>query len=126
MRAIEGEPARLPAGVEDSQRATTSSAVARSGPILAPRGLAIPERKSRWAPPSWRVRSPTHRRWAEVSYHWPRQGVLPGHGLLPAEDQRLVAGPEVDLVEGLLAGARSIPQARMNRRARSISPAMAS
>ena len=28
------------------------------------------------------------------------QGVLPGQGLLVAEDQRLVAGPEVDLVQG--------------------------
>ena len=49
---------------------TTSSGVA-AGPSLAATGLAMPRRNSRWAPSSWRVRSPTHSRWAEQSYQPP-------------------------------------------------------
>src|SRR5215207_6075909 len=57
-------------GSTRSHRATTSAGVA-DGPSLAPTGLPIPRRNSRWAPSSWRVRSPTHSRWAEQSYQHP-------------------------------------------------------
>jgi hypothetical protein len=49
--------------------------------------------------------------------------VLAGQRLLVAEDERLVAGVEVDLVELLGWVSVSMPQARMNRSARSISSA---
>ncbi len=78
--------------------ATTSSGVAL-GPILDATGLPTPDRNSRWAPSSWRVRSPTQSMWAEQSYQLAGQGVPAGQRLLVAEDQRLVAGAEVDLVQ---------------------------
>ena len=49
-----------------------------------------------------------------------------GERLLVAEDQRLVAGVEVDLVQLRARSSVSIPQAFMKRRARSISSASCS
>ena len=57
-------------GFRRSQIATTSSGV-QPAPTLAPTGLLMPERNSRWAPSSWRVRSPTQTMWAEQSYQSP-------------------------------------------------------
>src|SRR5215211_6280752 len=57
-------------GSSRPHRATVSSGVA-VGPSLAATGLPMPRRNSRWAPSSWRVRSPNHSRWAEQSYQHP-------------------------------------------------------
>ena len=90
-------------GLRRSHRATTSSAEA-PGPTLDPTGLWMPERNSQWAPSSWRVRSPHPEHVGRAVVPVAGQRVAPGERLLVVEDQRLVAGPEVDLVEGVLAG----------------------
>ena len=45
----------------------SASSASCLGPSFTPIGLRTRERKSTWAPSSWRVRSPIHRKWAEVS-----------------------------------------------------------
>ena len=66
------------------------------------------------------------RRWAEQSYHWSVRLSTPRERLLVPEDERLVRRVEVDLVELGAPTSRSMPQASMNRSARSISAASAS
>ena len=98
--ADEREPARARAsGSRRSQSATTSSGVAVGPELHADRVAATPDRNSTCAPSSWRVRSPTHSRWAEQSYQSPVRLSLAGERLLVAEEQRLVRRVEVDLVE---------------------------
>ena len=53
-------------------REKTSSGLV-PGPILTPTGLWTPWRMATWAPSTSRVRSPTHRKWAEVSYRRPER-----------------------------------------------------
>ena len=96
------------------------------GPSLTPIGLWTPAKNSTCAPSSWRVRSPIQSMWAEQSYQSPVSESLPRQRLLVAEQQRLVARVEVDLVELRARPARSMPHAAMNRSARSISAASAS
>ena len=106
-----------------AHRATTSSAVA-DGPILAPTGLDSPDKNSRWAPPGRRVRSPTHTRWAEVSYQSP---VSESRLVMASSKPRMRASWLVQKSTWCSAlPPRLTPHARMNRKARSISPARAS
>ena len=62
----------------------------------------MPETNSTWAPSSWRraVTHPDHVGRAVVPLA--RERVHAGQALLVGEDQRLVTGPEVDLVQTLL------------------------
>ena len=41
------------------------------GPTFMPSGFFTPRRNSTWAPSSWRVRSPIHRKCAEQPYQSP-------------------------------------------------------
>jgi hypothetical protein len=70
MRAISVMRPGTLSGLSASIRRKRSSG-SRLGPHFMPSGLSTPRRNSTWAPSSWRVRSPIHRRWAEQSYHWP-------------------------------------------------------
>ena len=98
-------------GSRMSQIATTSSGM-RFGPTLAPSGLRTPERYfevgalSRAARP---LADPEHVGGAVDPVTGER--VAPGERLFVVEDQRLVACPEVDLVEAGLGVSRSMPQA---------------
>ena len=62
-----------------------------------PMGFFRPRRNSTWAPSSWRVRSPIHRKWAEQPYHWPVRLSTRVKRLLVVRQQGLVAGVEVGL-----------------------------
>ena len=109
-------------GSRRSQSATTSSGVA-PGPILAPSGLMTPTGIEVGAVElAGAFADPEHVGRAVEPVAGER--VPAGQRLLVAEDERLVAGQEVDLVQASSA-ARSIPQAAMNRSARSISAAIA-
>ncbi|MNJ50488.1 hypothetical protein D3C77_457600 [compost metagenome] len=57
-------------GFRASISGSRSSAV-MVGPHLTPMGLEMPRMNSMWAPSNWRVRSPIHSMWAEVSNHSP-------------------------------------------------------
>ena len=69
------------------------------GPTLQPIGLPTPRRNSTCAPSSWRVRSPIHSMCAEQSYQPPVSESCAGERFLVAEQQRLVAGVHVGLVQ---------------------------
>ncbi len=64
---------RRPSTSSGFRRRASSSATSGVvvGPSLTPTGFATRERKSTCAPSSWRVRSPIHRKWADVSYASP-------------------------------------------------------
>ena len=98
----EGEAAREAVGVQPLAQRHDLARACSSGRSCTPIGLLMPERNSTWAPSSWRVRSPTQTMWAEQSYQSPVSESTPGEALLVGEDQRLVARPEVDLVQPLL------------------------
>ena len=98
MRLISVRRPGTRAGLSGSHSAS-SSAGSTVGPTLQPIGLPTPRRNSTWAPSRSRVRSPIHSMCAEQSYQSSGQRVLAGQRLLVAEDQRLVAGVDVDLAE---------------------------
>ena len=85
-------------GLSASQSATTSSGVA-VGPILQPSGLPTPRQELDVGAVelAGALADPEHVGRAVVPVAGER--VLPGEGLLVAEDERLVAGVEVDLVQ---------------------------
>ena len=93
------EPARDAVGVERARRARAPRRAWRSARPCSRSGCRRRARNSTWAPSSWRVRSPIQSMCAEQSYQSPVSESLAGQRLLVAEDQRLVARVEVDLVE---------------------------
>ena len=88
-------------GLSRSHSPSTSSAVA-DGPILEPIGLWMPDRNSTVGAVelAGALAHPQHVGRAVVPVVGQR--VAAGQRLLVVEDERLVAGPEVDLVEGVL------------------------
>ena len=102
-------PDRL--GLSRSQMASTSSAVV-VGPSLQPTGFWMPRTELHVGAVELPVRSPIQTMCGGVE-PVTGEGVAAGQRLLVAEDERFVAGEEVDLVQAR-HGTVSTPQAFMN------------
>ena len=98
-------------GLSLAASAIASSAVV-VGPSLTPIGFWMWLSSSTWAPSSWRVRSPIQTKWLETSYGQLGAAVDAGHRVLVLQDQRLVAGVEVDAVELVGVGADGLHEAQ--------------
>ena len=111
MREISVSRPGTRSGLSASHSASTSSAVA-VGPDLAAERVAdaAQELDVGAVELAGALADPQHVRRAVVPVAGER--VLPGERLLVAEDQRLVAGVEVDLVQAGLGCSVSMPQAR--------------
>ena len=116
MRRDERQPARLRSGSSRSTSASASSGVVRRAELDADR-VAHPATKSTCAPSSSRVRSPIHTKCADTSYGSPVRESMRVSGALVVEQQRLVAGVEVDRAQRVEVDAAG----RHERMARSMS-----
>ena len=67
------------------------------GPTFMPIGFLMPRMNSTCAPSSWRVRSPIHSKWAEVSYQSPEVESTRVIASSKGSSRALVAGEELGL-----------------------------